>query len=136
MQIQSSMQTFRKKERLCNFNSINTLFAEGHSFFIYPLKVIWLEIACDNDSRAELLISVPKRNFKRAVDRNLLKRRIRESFRRNKEELYTFLGPENRKCSMAIVFAAKTIMPYAEIDATLILALNRLIKEIKNSPGY
>ena len=127
------MQTFRKKERLCNFNSINILFVEGHSFFIYPLKVVWMEDITDNDSPSQLLISVPKRNFKRAVDRNLIKRQIRESFRRNKEELYAHLGSVNRKCSLAIVFAAKSKVAYTELDAILVLALKRLVKELKNS---
>jgi ribonuclease P protein component len=109
------------------------LFAEGHSFFIYPLKVVWMEAITDNDSPSQLLISVPKRNFKRAVDRNLIKRQIRESFRRNKEELYAHLGSENRKCSLAIVFAAKSKVAYTELDAILVLALKRLVKELNNS---
>jgi len=127
------MQTFRKKERLCNFKSINTLFAEGHSFFIHPLKIVWMEAAAASESPAQLLISVPKRNFKRAVDRNLIKRHIRESFRRNKEVLCAYLGAENRKCSLAIVFAAKSKASFAELDATLILALKRMVKELKSS---
>jgi ribonuclease P protein component len=127
------MQTFRKKERLCNFSSINTLFAEGHSFFIHPLKIVWMETPGEGDSPAQLLISVPKRNFKRAVDRNLIKRQIRESFRHHKEELYVFLGAENRKCSLAIVFAAKGKVSFAELDAKLLSALQRLVKELKNS---
>ena len=129
------MLTFRKKERLCNFTSINTLFAKGHSFFIHPFKVVWMEVADDSNSVSQLLISVPKRNFKRAVDRNLIKRQIREAFRLNKEELYSFLGTENRKCSLAIVFVAKTKVPYTELDAVLILALKRLVRELKITSG-
>ena len=127
------MQTFKKKERLCNFNSINTLFAEGHSFFIHPLKVVWMITIDDSDSPAQLLISIPKRNFKRAVDRNLIKRHIRESYRRNKAELYDHLVSENLKCSLAIVFAAKSKVSYAELDAIIILALKRLVTELKSS---
>lgn len=135
MQNQSSMQTFRKKERLCNFTSINTLFAKGHSFFIHPLKVIWLETTTNTDSPVQLLISAPKRNFKRAVDRNLIKRQIRESFRRNKEELYTCLGSDNRKCLLAIVFSAKSKVSYTELDAALNLALKRLVNELRGGTG-
>ena len=129
------MLTFRKKERLCNFNSINTLFAKGHSFFIHPFKVVWMETPDNNDSVSQLLISVPKRNFKRAVDRNLIKRQIREAFRLNKEELYSFLGTDHPGCSFAIVFVAKTKVPYVELDAALILALKRLVKELKIAAG-
>lgn len=87
----------------------------------------------ESDSPAQLLISVPKRNFKRAVDRNLIKRQIRESFRQNKEVLYAFLGSENRHCSFAIVFAARSKVSYAELDTTIVLALKRLVKEMKDS---
>jgi ribonuclease P protein component len=86
-----------------------------------------------NTSPSKLLISVPKRNFKRAVDRNLIKRQIRESFRLNKDELYAFLSSENRNCSFAIVFAAKSKVSYSELDATIVLALKRLVKEMKDS---
>jgi ribonuclease P protein component len=127
------MQIFRKKERLCNYNSINTLFAEGHSFFIYPFKLLWLEDISESQSPAQLLISVPKRNFKRAVDRNLIKRQIRESFRRNKDELYAYLEQEKRNCSFALVYTAKSKIAYIDLDAALILALRQLLKEIKNS---
>jgi ribonuclease P protein component len=127
------MQIFRKKERLCNFNSINTLFAEGHSFFIYPFKLLWLEDISESQSPAQLLISVPKRNFKRAVDRNLIKRQIRESFRRNKDELYAYLEQEKRNCSFALVYAAKSKIAYCDLNAALILVLKQLVKEIKNS---
>src|SRR5690606_20186447 len=74
---------FRKEERLCNKRHINALYQSGSSFLLYPFKVIFLpceEIAVP----IQVLISVPKRRFKRAVDRNLLKRRIRESYRLRK----------------------------------------------------
>ena len=106
------------------------MFKEGHSFFIHPFKVIWLESITDSDNPSQLLISVPKRNFKRAVDRNLLKRQIREAFRRNKDEFYAYLSTENREIILAIVFAAKSKVAYSEIDASLIMALKRLVKEV------
>lgn len=127
------MQTFRKNERLCNINSINALFADGHSFFIHPFRIIWIEAITGSDSPVKLLISVPKRNFKLAVDRNLIKRQIRESFRHNKEDLYKFLGSENRNCALSIVFATKSKVSYPELDAKIILALTRLVNELKKN---
>lgn len=82
---------FRKEERLCNKRHINALYQNGSSFFLYPFKVVFLpceEIAVP----VQVLISVPKRRFKRAVDRNLLKRRIRESYRLRKSSFISTIS--------------------------------------------
>ena len=85
--------SFRKEERLCNKRHINALYQSGSSFLLYPFKVIFLpcqEIAVP----IQVLIAVPKRRFRRAVDRNLLKRRIRECYRLQKSSLHSLLsGP-------------------------------------------
>ena len=71
-------RTFKKEERLCSFNEINDLLRRGKSFFTDPFRVVFVKM--EGDRQDKILISVPKRNFKRAVDRNLLKRRIRVAF--------------------------------------------------------
>jgi ribonuclease P protein component len=129
------MLTFKKKERLCNYNSIDKLFAEGHSFFVYPLKFIWMHIETGSNSPAELLISVPKRNFKRAVDRNLIKRQIREAYRHQKSILYNYLEIKDRKCALAIVFTGKNKVPYDQLEGIINLSLQRLIKEYEAFAG-
>ena len=70
-------RTFKKEERLCSFNEINDLLRRGKSFFTDPFRVVFVKM--EGDRQDKILISIPKRNFKRAVDRNLLKRRIREA---------------------------------------------------------
>src|SRR5690554_4656729 len=75
--------SFRKEERLCNRRHINALYQSGSSFLLYPFKVVFLP--CEEiNVPVQILISAPKRRFKRAVDRNLLKRRIRECYRLKK----------------------------------------------------
>jgi ribonuclease P protein component len=129
------MQTFKKEERLCNFNAIDTLFAKGQSFFIYPFKIVWMDYETGCNSPAQILISVPKRNFKHAVDRNLLKRQIREAYRHQKNILYDYLSGKGRKCALAIVFTGKNKVPFAQIEGIINLSLQRLVKEYEAFTG-
>ena len=104
------MQTFRKNERLCRKTSIDELFSKGQSFFVYPFKISWIIAQEDEGSPAQVLISVPKRNFKKAVKRNQIKRLIREVYRKERAsykldlalngnfiiELFSFSKPPER----------------------------------------
>ena len=78
--------TLTKSERLCSKTLIERLFAGGNSSFpAFPLRVVymWLEPS-EGTSDVSILISVPKKRFKRAVKRNAGKRQVREGYRRNK----------------------------------------------------
>jgi ribonuclease P protein component len=129
------MQTYKKDERLCNFNAIEMLFGQGHSFLIFPVKIVWMEYETGCKSPAQVLISVPKRNFKHAVDRNSIKRQIREAYRRHKSVLCDYLGTKGRKCALAIVFTSKNKVPYAQLEEIINLSLQRLIKEYEVFAG-
>jgi ribonuclease P protein component len=87
------VQTFSKQERLSSVKDIETLFKKGKSLFVFPLKVVFISKKIDDTTEenqqkvippARLLISVSKRNFKKAVDRNRIKRQIREGYRLQK----------------------------------------------------
>lgn len=78
-------RTFRKSERLCSKKVIDALFASGNkSFSAFPLRVVYMERP---EPVSQVLISVSKRHFKHAVDRNCVKRQIREAYRLNKDLL-------------------------------------------------
>ena len=79
--------TFRKEERLSKEKHIQELFDKGSSFYLFPFKVLFLPNPDPAVQHHQVLISVSKKNFKRAVDRNLIKRRIREAYRLQKELL-------------------------------------------------
>jgi ribonuclease P protein component len=111
--------SFHKEERLCKRKQIQELFEKGSSFYLFPFKVVTLPQSMD-DSPHQVLFSVSTRNFKRAVDRNLIKRRMREAYRKNKHKLAS-----SRKLMLAFIYTAKEILPYAEIERKLILALGR-----------
>ena len=79
--------TLSKEERLSWKRYIDPLFAKGQSFVAFPLRVIYLPLEEEMPARASFLVSVPKKKFKRAVKRNLIKRQVREAYRTSKHQL-------------------------------------------------
>ncbi|SDL73968.1 ribonuclease P protein component [Siphonobacter aquaeclarae] len=120
-------QRFRKSERLKSKKTIDRLFARNNeeilALFSYPLKVSALPGPAE--ALPQILISVSKRHFKRAVDRNLIKRRIREAYRLNKA-LLTAGG--HAPASIALVYVAKEILSYADIEKKVKVVLRKLGK--------
>jgi ribonuclease P protein component len=110
--------TFRKEERLSKRKQIQELFAKGSSFYLYPFKLILLP--APKSALHQILISVPARNFKRAVDRNLLKRRIREAYRLQKGIL-----PE-QKMFVGFIYTAKEILSFQDIKQKMLSAFAKI----------
>ena len=121
------MQTFTKAERLCSKIEIDGLFEKGKSFNSKPFKIIW-QASHSNISSIKIVFSVPKRLFKKAVDRNRIKRLMREVYRKNKHLLHDNL--ENKNINLMFIFISKTIIEYTEMEEKTVLALQHLIKNI------
>jgi ribonuclease P protein component len=119
--------TFQKAERLSKEKNIQELFSKGSSFYLYPFKILLLPNPDQNHPCNQVLISVPARNFKRAVDRNLIKRRIREAYRLNKGALNG-----TQKLLIAYIYTAKEILTFQEIQEKLIKAFKRFDHVEKN----
>ena len=111
---------FRKEERLKKEKLIKELFDKGSSFYLFPFKVLVRRNPEEACAVHQVLISVSRKNFKRAVDRNLIKRRIRECFRLNKNLL-----PVTPKFLIAYIYTAKDILTFAQIQERLVKTLNR-----------
>jgi|SRR3954471_14008651 len=123
------MQTFSKNERLCSKPLIDKLIQKGNSFNGFPFKISWMEIQ-ESTVPVKILISVPKRKFKKAVDRNRIKRLIREAYRKNKQVLIDCL--EEKKIIFLLVYTSKTIIDYTETEAKIKEVLIRLGNEVKH----
>lgn len=95
------LYTFPKNEHLCGEKRIGHLFQLGKSFIVYPLRVVYQIDSTNSQNSNLIMVSVPKKRFKRAVERNKLKRLMRESYRLNKEIL---LQVNNDSCYLKISF--------------------------------
>jgi ribonuclease P protein component len=111
---------FRKEERLSSEKLIKELFQKGSSFYFFPFKVLVMANPDKSARFHQLLTSVSKKNFKRAVDRNLIKRRMRESYRLNKNLL-----PDSPLLLIAYIYNAKEILTFAQIQERFVKTLNR-----------
>jgi ribonuclease P protein component len=123
--------TFNKEEKLCSQKIIGEMFLSGNSFLCYPLKVVWLD-ALDNSFGfpVQAAFSVPKRIFNRAHDRNLIKRRMRETYRYRKNLLYELLELRNRKIGLMIVYIAKEKSEFHQIESAMTKIISRLDREL------
>ncbi|MFA6947145.1 MAG: ribonuclease P protein component [Pedobacter sp.] len=128
------MHSFKKEERLCNIKLIEKLFSDGSSFLVYPFRIVWLPEDSNSKLPVQILISVPKKKFKRAVDRNLIKRRIREVYRLHKsEDLYSFLNEHSARILLAVNYIGNEIPDYGFLEKKFKDALARFKKSYLSS---
>ena len=127
------MFTFQKKERLKSRKVIGKIFKEGHSFISYPIRFAWVKMETPlSDFPLQMGLSVPKRNFSKAVDRNRLRRRIRESYRLNKHSIYEKLESEspNAQYGLMLIYVAKETLDFHQIEKAIQKGFYKLEKKI------
>ena len=123
--------SFKKTERLTGKKNIEQLFLSDESFRIKPFKVFWQIVEPQQTTAgSRVLISVPKKIHKKSVVRNLIKRRIRESYRLNKKTLIDFLKQNNIVIHWGVIYLTDEILSYREIEEKLLLILQQLTHSI------
>lgn len=121
-------ESFGKKERLKSKLIIDRLFAEGNSIKKYPLRLVYLPVQDPSEKLNKVAVSVPRRNFKRAVDRVRIKRLMREAYRKNK-----YLVTNNLAGSYALMFiyTGREIWNYTDLLRNTEALLKKFVEQEK-----
>ncbi|WP_300729719.1 ribonuclease P protein component [uncultured Bacteroides sp.] len=110
-------QTLSKKERLNSLILVEKLFSGGSkSLPAFPLRIVYMPVDNEELPDVSILISVPKKRFKHAVDRNRVKRQIREAYRKNKSLLVEPLKASGKKAVIAFIWLDNELRPSAEVE--------------------
>lgn len=122
------MNTFNKEERLCSRKLIDLLFKNGSSFLLYPFRVSYLYVDTENKYPVQVVINVSKKRFKKAVDRNLIKRRTREVYRLQKQsQLYSSLVGSDKLLLLSVQFIGKQIYDYSFFEKKMSGVFKKLV---------
>ena len=125
--------TYPKSEKLKSKITIDLLFSKGKSVSKYPLRLVFVEsdfgIPEDSDQKLKMGVSVSKKYFKHAVDRNYFKRVLRETYRLNKHILIDNL---DKKYAMMFFYQTKDRLSYEEINTKTIQLFEKFVQQLKN----
>lgn len=125
-------ESFGKEYKLCSRLHIEGIFEHGSVLKSYPVKLIYNESELSSNTRFQIAISVPKKNFKSAVDRNYIKRLLREAIRKNKSSLESVLEEKNKTLVLFMIFGDKQMPEYPFLEKKVRKVFQLLTENINN----
>lgn len=129
--------TLGKTERLKSRKAIDLLFKTGKSFSVFPFRVVFSKNVFNEKhfSNLQCAFSVSKRYFKKAVDRNRIKRLMREAYRLQKNELQTRLNEQKQSLHVFIMFTGNELPQYDVVFTKMGNVVKKLLKEAYEEAG-
>jgi ribonuclease P protein component len=121
-----------KKQKLKSRKLIAEVFANGKNFSVYPLRVTYLLKKNIQPPGIQIGVTASKKNFKRAVDRNRIKRLLREAYRLQKNELLEKVKEADLHCSVFFLFTGRELVSYKEVSDCMAKVLEQLHKRLFN----
>ena len=122
--------TFPKSEHLCGEKRITELFTQGEAFMAYPLRVVYILRPKTDVEAVSVMVSVPKKRFKRAVKRNRIKRLMREAYRLNKQALTELVLEKGKQIHIAFNYVSNDELDFETIEKKMKQALYKLVEKV------
>jgi ribonuclease P protein component len=123
-------QTFKRGERLKSRTAIEQLFKNGSSFGAYPLRLVYAPMEKKwSEFPIQFTVSVSKKKFKRAVDRNRVKRLVKEAWRLHKAVLYKALEEEVNQYAFLVIYTAKEIVSFQQIEKSMLKIHKKFLEQ-------
>lgn len=119
-------QKFRRAERLRSKKRINEVFSSGSSRQVGRCRISWLASDTGTPYPARTIFTVSKKKFRRATDRNLVRRRMREAYRTYKHDLYAILDKHHISIDLAIVYTGDQLPAFEELQENIRLIIKKL----------
>ena len=123
-----------KREKLCSHTAVNLLFAQGKSAICYPLRAVFRVGDARPEAPVRFLIPIPKKKIRKAVGRVLLRRRVREAYRLNRNLLVPAVADAEKSVDVAFIYLSNEPVHYAEIEQRMQALLQKITKSIADEP--
>lgn len=126
-------KTLCKEERISGTKRIEKLFSSGESFVSYPLRIVYVKRDKNEFADVAMMVSVPKKRFKRAVKRNRVKRLVREAFRLNKTLFWDVCDKNDTGLDIAFLYIKDELPEYKEIESAMLKCTTLLANRLKEN---
>lgn len=128
--------SFGKEYKLCSKKVIDHIFEQGKTVKQFPVLTKFFATELKTEKSFQIVFAVPKRSFKKAVDRNRIKRLLREATRLEKNVLESYLKKNNRQIALFIIFTAKEEIKLSVLQTKINKSFNKIIEQLENEKSH
>jgi ribonuclease P protein component len=122
--------TYGKHQKLKSKKEIDQLFKQGRSIFMFPIKLLYDELDTSRDEHVRASVGVSSRYFKKSVDRNRIKRLLRECWRQEKEDLEIWASSKGVYVNIFLVYVDKTVPEHSQLSIKFPALVEKLIYQL------